>query len=284
MVAVAAKPEQIILIRYTSKLKRGGHVPESDSVQSIATALAVEAADKNRPKRIGGVLRFAEVVSLHNSPDIFVAQALEGPIQAVNALYEKISADKRHTIISVSTEKSRRYRKYETFGMMISELPNGEGSEWVSQEDLLWIDTYSNGMNMPTALRLTYRSVLVADNEEKASKLTREILFSCLKNNPELQIGGILFRTKGQNQLTQVLEGPPDRVAALVERIKQDPRHADFRVVREVFTEHRRYLSFGMLDGGDWDSSRPEDEDPFEWAVHPTLRRIDKKQSRCSLQ
>merc|ERR1740139_426775 len=72
---------------------------------------------------------------------------------------------------------------------------------------------------------------------------------------------------------SQVLEGPPDKVVALASIIEKDARHCDFRVVRQVYTENRQYPNFGMMNGGTFDTTRPEDEDPFIWAKLPAQKR-----------
>jgi len=83
------------------------------------------------------------------------------------------------------------------------------------------------------------------------------ILAASRRNNPRGGITGALVFNRGI--FAQVLEGPPDAVEALFERIQQDPRHGDVQVLSFNRDAQRLFPNWSMAYLG---QSR-EDEDLF---------------------
>ena len=87
--------------------------------QHIQDILAV-AIVKNPTMKIGGSLFF-------NPRTLQVLQALEGPQSAVQALYDKIAEDARHTSCTVISKLSVPTRTYDQWGML-----QGDLADWSS--------------------------------------------------------------------------------------------------------------------------------------------------------
>ena len=70
---------------------------------------------------------------------------------------------------------------------------------------------------------LKYGSVLT--EPENADATLAAIMASALKNNPALEISGMMYYDRRTQELCQILEGPRHRVLALYEVIANDQRH-----------------------------------------------------------
>ncbi len=83
--------------------------------------------------------------------------------------------------------------------------------------------------------RLFYASTAT---EKYSSAELGDILTSCRKNNPALDITGMLFL--GNNYFLQCLEGPRANINALYKQILADERHAKVEVLefKEVFSRY----------------------------------------------
>ncbi len=71
-----------------------------------------------------------------------------------------------------------------------------------------------------------------------------EILNASRANNPPLGITGVLIF--GDNTFVQVLEGPPEAVSDLYEKISRDPRHNSCRKFTTRATPHRSFPDWSM--------------------------------------
>lgn len=78
--------------------------------------------------------------------------------------------------------------------------------------------------------------------------LKKEILAAILRasrrNNPALGITGLLLYIGGN--FMQAIEGPEEQTAALMEKIKRDPRHHDLRVLATFAIEQRYFPDWSM--------------------------------------
>lgn len=98
---------------------------------------------------------------------------------------------------------------------------------------------------------MAYTSTLIAGSEEEAQQLLARIFAQSLRNNPALEIGGVLYFNPANFTVMQILEGPSTAVATLFDKVSADPRHEDVKILaRDVISEsHRRYVQFGMHTG-----------------------------------
>lgn len=71
-----------------------------------------------------------------------------------------------------------------------------------------------------------------------------EILDVARSKNSHRNITGMLLYKGGR--FMQVLEGPEEEVKALVEKIKSDPRHNDFKVIHESREHEREFEQWSM--------------------------------------
>ena len=62
--------------------------------------------------------------------------------------------------------------------------------------------------------------------------------------NRRLDLTGML--AQGQGHFAQVLEGRAEAVAALMDRIRRDPRHRDVRTLLEEPIQRRQFASWAM--------------------------------------
>lgn len=81
------------------------------------THLADDAAERNRPLGVTGMLM--------SSGDIFY-QVLEGPVEAVDRLFQKIAADPRHTdVLVLSVQEAVEDRQFPSWAMKKVNLDEG---------------------------------------------------------------------------------------------------------------------------------------------------------------
>lgn len=71
-----------------------------------------------------------------------------------------------------------------------------------------------------------------------------ELLAKSRQNNSENGVGGILVYHQGS--FLQVLEGPDQAVEETLERIKNDPRHNNFRLLFKDSVEEPEYEEWSM--------------------------------------
>ena len=71
-----------------------------------------------------------------------------------------------------------------------------------------------------------------------------EILRASRENNRRLGITGMLLY--GNNTFVQILEGEEKGVNALIDKIKRDPRHADFHVLKKKTIDRREFADWSM--------------------------------------
>lgn len=72
----------------------------------------------------------------------------------------------------------------------------------------------------------------------------QELLAKARKNNQNLDITGMLLFHAGS--FIQALEGPKDKVQALYDKIAQDPRHTETRVLYRGDQEERDFETWSM--------------------------------------
>ncbi len=111
--------------------------------------------------------------------------------------------------------------------------------------------------------RLVYASTASPSLTE--SDLAR-ILDTSQSNNHERFITGYLVINEGQ--IMQLIEGPPEEVSALYERIKADPRHSGVITLLREPTERRAFPAWSMnyfrVDGAPGGVMRARGEDPAD--------------------
>lgn len=90
-------------------------------------------------------------------------------------------------------------------------------------------------------LQIIYAS---AATRKISSEELRDILIKARANNEALGVSGMLVYDDGS--FIQVLEGPSEAVSALVERIKGDPRHTQFRLLSRRDIEAREFGEWSM--------------------------------------
>ena len=98
-------------------------------------------------------------------------------------------------------------------------------------------------------IQLVYRSrsLIVGDEYEK-------LMATCVRNNPTRDITGVLISHSGW--FLQVLEGSAANVNSLFKVIEEDPRHADFLLLR--------FNAIAIRDFSDWSMASIEvDEQRF---------------------
>lgn len=71
-----------------------------------------------------------------------------------------------------------------------------------------------------------------------------QLLEECRRFNAEHDVTGMLLHRSGR--FIQVLEGRPDVLRALVERIRRDTRHHDMRILLEEPIDARRFADWTM--------------------------------------
>ncbi|NVK39436.1 MAG: BLUF domain-containing protein [Gammaproteobacteria bacterium] len=96
---------------------------------------------------------------------------------------------------------------------------------------------------MSQLYRLVYASKSTVDLQGSGVNLEiGRILTKSKRNNPKLNIGGVLYY--GDGYFFQVLEGARDDIYALYEKIGKDTRHSELKVLTEG------YIDQGLF--GDW--------------------------------
>ncbi len=99
----------------------------------------------------------------------------------------------------------------------------------------------SNLIQLVYISRATFRPSPAAAGVEP---VVARILQQSRSHNPRLGIGGVLYY--GDGCFFQCLEGEPDKVLPLVEKLKRDSRHRDFRVLKQVPVNHREFSHWSM--------------------------------------
>lgn len=89
--------------------------------------------------------------------------------------------------------------------------------------------------------RILYISRIGEDVTDASLRL---IVASAQMNNRRNDISGVLALAPGL--FAQVLEGAPDVIAQTLQRIRQDARHSDLRVVDDTATDSRMFDRWSM--------------------------------------
>ena len=90
-------------------------------------------------------------------------------------------------------------------------------------------------------LLLAYISDAVGVHSEKEME---DLLRVCRKNNKKLNVTGMLLYA--ENKFLQILEGDPEVVYALFEKIEQDPRHDNTTIMDTDLVEERSFNDWSM--------------------------------------
>ncbi|MGJ7546518.1 BLUF domain-containing protein [Variovorax sp. LT1R16] len=105
-------------------------------------------------------------------------------------------------------------------------------------------------MSIPALHELLYFSVLAPN---QTPTVVGQIAAQARRRNTERDITGLLVFDG--IHFCQHIEGPRDAVLTLLERLQQDARHTDLRVVYESARTERRYrrfdLGFAQSDGAE---------------------------------
>lgn len=120
-------------------------------------------------------------------------------------------------------------------------------------------------------LRLSYNSKLTQEGAPKLLRREDEFRYK----NMSLGLTGVLL-CDFQDTLNvfQTLEGFPEDVRKLVQRIKADPMHNNLTVVEEVFSSTRKYSRWGMIESSNEDIQNLASKIP---ATHrPVLTKLTK--------
>lgn len=100
---------------------------------------------------------------------------------------------------------------------------------------------------MPSLLRLTYASRARFDDVNGSAGIHPEvarILIQSRRNNPRHGLVGALYF--GDGCFFQCLEGPAAEVEALYQRLHDDPRHHDLKVLAREDIARRSFSSWAM--------------------------------------
>lgn len=100
---------------------------------------------------------------------------------------------------------------------------------------------------MPSLLRLTYASRARFDDVNGSAGIHPEvarIMIQSRRNNPRSGLVGALYF--GDGCFFQVLEGPAAEVDALYQRLHEDPRHDDLRVLAREVVQRRSFAGWAM--------------------------------------
>jgi hypothetical protein len=97
----------------------------------------------------------------------------------------------------------------------------------------------TNKENEGELTRVIYKSRSLMDEGRE-----KELLDTCHKNNPRLDVTGVLVSHSGW--IMQVLEGPSSNINKLIHVIEADPRHTDFLVINTTPIEKRDFQDWSM--------------------------------------
>lgn len=97
---------------------------------------------------------------------------------------------------------------------------------------------------MADVYKLVYLSFSKGEIKED---LIDTILEKAHKNNPELNITGVLLHQSGV--FLQLLEGPKKNVRQLFDKISSDDRHEKIKVICETIVENRLFSDWSMASG-----------------------------------
>ena len=89
-------------------------------------------------------------------------------------------------------------------------------------------------------------------------------------NNPTMQITGAMVFLR--SRFVQALEGPKENIDCLFEKIRQDPRHRNVKVLFDEPTSHRHFPDWAMQ------CFQLDDENVFDEAAVVSVRDLYSKQ------
>lgn len=102
-------------------------------------------------------------------------------------------------------------------------------------------------MSAEELTRLSYASTSSWRGQGGGTASDREIpriLQACRKNNPEIQVGGVLHY--GDGYFFQVLEGPAAAVDHIYGKIAKDLRHTNVKTLERASINSRRFPDWSM--------------------------------------
>jgi len=221
--AEAPKPS-LARVSYTSTLR--GDVP---GASQVIRTIAEKAAISNRKAELSGHMNY-------DAEQKLVWQVLEGRTEALAVVWAKIKEDPRHVIhddtIKMEVVEARKYPL--GWGLRLSKL---DPASSVDKADI------PSG----SLIQLRYKSYMRETGGTERAIVEDEILPQAVVRNASLGVTGWLLYNDMKLTIYQVLEGPPDVVEELYEKIRQDDRHivAESSVQRRI-VEQREFPNWCM--------------------------------------
>lgn len=209
-------PEPLIRLTYTSKIV----ATHEDAADEIVASVLASALRNNPGRHVSGILYFDRATRS-------VLQVLEGPLFAVLGLYAVIKVDRRHRdciLLEQRKVEERAYSAGDFGGMILSRDGGGAIPRMVTMT--------KQGQSIHTSpfagvhlVRLQYSSFVLAADADEGRRIIKQILECAMPFNAVHSIGGLLCYNPSTLAVTQILEGPPETVMSLFDRILIDARH-----------------------------------------------------------
>ncbi|MFP4519151.1 MAG: BLUF domain-containing protein [Oceanicaulis sp.] len=129
---------------------------------------------------------------------------------------------------------------------------------------------------------LLVRALYYSQAASRDREAVRSILGAAQRNNPALNLTGVLIHDRGR--YLQVLEGARPVVSAMIARIGDDPRHTGMALADFAEVDRRRFAGFSMAftdADADFHSTRLTDFDaaPAD-AIYRQIESYVKKDAR----
>lgn len=181
-------------------------------------------------------------------------QVLEGKKVDVEAVYQRITEDERHTDIQLFSVRQIQKREfpqwlmgYQDIGTPDFVVSNEQGEFVASPDKTQELKTKQNTLLLENAGPGTLIELMyVSHAKPKPTKDTiNAIVKSSRKRNARLEITGLLV-FNGVDRFWQVLEGDKAHVEMVYQRIVEDDRHADVQLLSVRELEERSFPQWNM--------------------------------------
>jgi len=224
----------LLRLSYTSTMC-GTSVKASDVIDEIVH----EAVKRNSQLGISGHL-------CYDAGSQKVWQVLEGNVDAVDTVWTGILRDSRHVIDDDTVEVELvETRKYPTgWGLRYRRFERVDGE---AREE-------NPHLSKCALMQLAYKS-FIADPDSGGREVMHTILPQAMMKNAKAGITGWLLYNDRSAAIYQVLEGPPEAVEGLWQRISRDPRHTVCQtsiVRKEVAAREFPNWSMGADEVAQW--------------------------------